>query len=386
MRVLWARMGQPYCPKCDVPIGTQTADEIVERVLAWPEGTRALLLAPIERSGQEEYAELFAREKANGFARVRVDGVVHDLSNPPTVDRRSRHKVELVVDRIVIRSSARSRIADSIELALSIGNGVMVLAPVEDQRAADLSPRGHSDLGNSSKNSDDAGDTFAENSRTPDSDEHAHTRRRKAGRPRGLKPAALSAADSALSEMRFSQRRSCTQCGTSYEELTPHHFSFNTRLGWCESCEGLGTQVGASVELVVSQPRESIRAGAIAGWENINDNPLLNRMVGCVADHLGFGLDTPWYQLTEEAKRGILYGTGAHWFELDANVKTSKRQNVKTDTQHSGTQHSALSLPVEGVLSRHRRSHQGELAIPASAQSPDERGGVSSLRGEPVAA
>src|SRR5512147_2790867 len=89
MRVLWARIGRPYCPKCNVPIGTQTSDEIVERVLSLPEGTRALVLAPIERSGNEDYADMFAREKANGFARVRVDGAVHELAAPPALDRRS---------------------------------------------------------------------------------------------------------------------------------------------------------------------------------------------------------------------------------------------------------------------------------------------------------
>src|SRR5690606_11343074 len=119
MRVLWARVGRPYCPKCNVPIGTQTSDEIVARVLALPEGTRALVLAPIERSGNEDYADLFAREKANGFARARVDGIVHELADHPKLDRRSRHKVELVVDRIVIRKGARGRIADSVEMALS---------------------------------------------------------------------------------------------------------------------------------------------------------------------------------------------------------------------------------------------------------------------------
>ncbi len=256
MRVLWARIGTPYCPKCDVPIGTQTSDEIVDKILNLPEGTRVLLLAPIERAGNEDYADLFAREKANGFARVRVDGEVHELDKPPSVDRRSRHSVELVVDRIIIRRQQRSRIAESAEMALSIGNGWIMLAPLDGGR-----------------------------------------------------------------ELRFSQRRSCTQCGTSYEELTPHHFSFNTRLGWCETCEGLGTQQGASVNLIISQPRASIRAGAIAGWENINDNPFLLGMVARIADFLGFGLDRPWCELSDEQRHGILYGTGGHWFDRGNGVR-----------------------------------------------------------------
>jgi excinuclease ABC subunit A len=255
MRVLWARLGVPWCPKCGVPIGTQTSDEIVERVMQQSEGTRAMLLAPIERAGNEDYSDLFAREKNNGFARVRVDGVVHELSDPPTLDRRSRHRVELVVDRIVVRKASRSRIAESVEMALSIGTGWMVLAPVE-------------------------GD-----------------------------------------EMRFSQRRSCTQCGTSYEELTPHHFSFNTRLGWCETCEGLGTQQGASTSVIVPRPRESIRGGAIAGWEDLADNAELLGMVEKIADHLGFDLGTPWHKLSDEARHGMLYGTGGHWYDRGDGVR-----------------------------------------------------------------
>jgi len=256
MRILWARIGIPYCPKCDVPIGTQTSDEIIDKVLDLPEGTRALVLAPIEQTGNEDYAALFAREQASGFARVRVDGQVYELEKPPSLDRKSRHSVELVVDRVVIRKRERSRIADSIEMALSIGSGWVMLAPVDGGEA-----------------------------------------------------------------LRFSQRRSCTQCGTAYEDLTPHHFSFNTRLGWCETCEGLGTQKGASVAMVVPNPRRSIRDGAIAGWEDFEENTLLAEMVGLVADHLGVSPGIPWCKLPAEAQRGLLYGTGAHWYDLGQGVR-----------------------------------------------------------------
>jgi len=250
LRVLWSRIGTPYCPRCDVPVGTQTSDEIVDRVMVLPEGTRALLLAPIERSGNEDYRALFARERANGFARVRVDGQVYELDKPPAIDRRMRHVIELVVDRLVIRANQRGRIAESIEMALSLGNGWCLLTTDENEE-----------------------------------------------------------------ELRFSQRRSCTECGTAYEELTPHHFSFNTRIGWCETCEGLGTQQGASVSMIVARPRESIRGGAITGWERLGDNPELSRLVGMVAGHLGIGLDTAWSELPEPARHGLLYGTGGHWLD-----------------------------------------------------------------------
>ena len=250
IRVLWSRIGTPYCPKCEVPIGTQTSDEIVDRVMSLPEGSRVLLLAPIERSGNEEYEDLLARLRATGFARVRVDGQVHEIATVPVLDRRRRHQVELVVDRAIIRPGQRSRIADSVEMALTVGNGWMALASLDDGK-----------------------------------------------------------------EVRFSQRRSCTQCGASYEELTPHHFSFNTRIGWCPTCEGLGTQQGASVSVVVPRPRAAIRGGAIAGWEDLAGEPELLAMIERVADYLGVSLDKPWCDLPEEARRAILYGTGGRWFK-----------------------------------------------------------------------
>ncbi len=284
MRVLWARIGTPYCPRCDLPIGTQTCDEIVDRILAMPDGTKALLLAPIEPAGNESYADLLARQKANGFARVRVDGTVYEIADAPALDRRSRHTVEVVVDRIVIRANQRSRITDSVELALSLGNGWMTLAPVET------------------------------------------------GEPGTENGTAVSPNNRRSTDIRFSQRRACTQCGTSYEELTPHHFSFNTRLGWCPTCEGLGVQQGASPDLIVPEPKKSIRGGAVAGWEKFDENPLLNRMMTAVADHLGFSLDTRWCDLPDEARRGILYGTAGHWYEirLDEPGK-SGRANSKPD-------------------------------------------------------
>ncbi|MBI4581087.1 MAG: excinuclease ABC subunit UvrA, partial [Planctomycetes bacterium] len=312
MRVLWARVGTPYCPRCDLPIGTQTADEIVDRILAMPEGTKALLLAPIEPAGNETYEQLLARIKTNGFARVRVDGQVHEIVHVPPLDRRSRHVVEVVVDRVVIRASQRSRISDSAELALSLGNGWMILAPI-DRLEAGPTKTDRLEARPRREDRQDAGPTARD--------------RLEAGPTR-----IDSKDDGPAQEMRFSQRRSCTQCGTSYDELTPHHFSFNTRLGWCSTCEGLGVQQGASPGLIVPEPTQSIRGGCIAGWEHFDDNPALVRMMTAVADHLGFSLDRRWCDLPEEARRGILYGTAGHWHEVSDEPRTS----VRADSRKSG--------------------------------------------------
>ncbi len=249
LRVLYARLGRPYCPRCDVPIGTQTSDEIVARILEWPEGSRLLLCAPVERGASETYTQLFERERNNGFARIRIDGQVYELAAPPAIDARRRHDVQIVVDRIVVRRNQRSRIADSVEQALTLGDGWIVVVDG--------------------------------------------------------------------TETRFSRHRSCTQCGTSYEDLTPHHFSFNSALGWCPSCEGLGTQQGTTADTIVASPGRSILDGAIVGWERIDDNPDLLAIVRALATHAGFDPRTPWSRLPAPAQRAVLYGLGETWIEAD---------------------------------------------------------------------
>ena len=261
LRILIARLGRPYCPRCDAPIGTQTSDEIVEKILALGEGTRVLLLAPVERAAGETYEQLFAREKANGYSRVRVDGVVHSLDEPLEVSSRRRHAVELVVDRVVVRRRQVSRITDSVEQALAAGGGVIKV------RIVGQDGDGHE---------------------TPD-------------------------------ELRFSQLLSCDRCGTSYEELTPHHFSFNARMGWCPSCEGLGTQRGASPAAIAVHPTHSLLDGALAGWsvEEIEDSEgKLAPLIEALARHIGFDPHTPWSRLTEAQQMAVLQGCGDEWIEV----------------------------------------------------------------------
>lgn len=258
MRVLWARLGTPYCPKCDVPIGTQTSDEIVERVMAMEASARALILAPVERATNETYEQLFQRERANGFSRVRIDGEVCSIDEPISIDKRSKHAVELVVDRVTIRANQKSRINDSIEQALTLGQGVVIVQPVVE----------------------------------------AESRRKK--------PA----------DQRYSQRNACDKCGKSYDELTPHHFSFNSRLGWCESCEGLGTQRGASPDSIAVRPSKSILDGAFVGWENPRENPAQRAMLTAVAEYVGFDPETPWMDLSESNQLALLQGTGSAWISM----------------------------------------------------------------------
>src|SRR5262249_33297797 len=134
LRVLYARLGQPHCPVCKIPVGTTTTDEIIERILAMPEGTKLYLLAPLERKGQEKYESLFDDARKAGYVRVRVNGKSYGVDEVPAIDHRRKHTVEVVVDRVIVRASQRGRIAESVEKALDLGRGVLRVAHVDDQR------------------------------------------------------------------------------------------------------------------------------------------------------------------------------------------------------------------------------------------------------------
>jgi excinuclease ABC subunit A len=276
MRILWSRIGQPHCPRCNVPIGTQSADEIVERILTQHEGQKILLLAPIEPTAQETHEQFFRRQRANGFVRVRIDGRVHSLDEPIPIETRQEHRIELVVDRIVPRRDQAARLADSVEQALAAGQGVIHVS-----RSIDPAP---------------------------------------------------SMTDDSSASFRFSLHRSCNVCGRGFEELNPHQFSFNSRLGWCETCEGLGTQKGANLSAIIHHPTRSLVDGAVAGWDLLQPGSLLHRMVLALADYVGFDAHRPWCQLTESHRTVILQGCGEAWIALSGE-EASKVGATKAQTR-----------------------------------------------------
>ncbi len=259
LRILFARLAHPHCPACQVPIGTQTRDEIVEKILHHPEGTRLYIMAPLDRREGEDYTALWDELRASGFARVRVDGESHDLDAPPKLSQRRKHKIEVVVDRAVVRAGARSRLADSVEAALDLGRGVALVATQVD------------------------------------------------GTPESSWPVA-----------RFSQHRSCDQCGRSFEELSPHHFSFNSPLGWCPTCEGLGTREGADPAALVPDGRLSLRRGAVVTWPAFDTNPDFARLIEAMAAEVGIDLDAAVDDLDAPTRRALFHGTGSRWFRVDA--------------------------------------------------------------------
>ena len=202
LRLLWARVGVPHCPNCGQPVRRQSSTQIVDQVLALPEKTRIEVLAPLVRGRKGEFRDLFEEMRRKGFVRVRVDGETYELESPPKLNRYENHTISVVVDRLVVRASDRSRLADSIETALATGNGL-----------AEVIEHGGS--------------------------EKMHT---------------------------FSERYACTNCGTSMPELEPRQFSFNSPFGACEACGGLGTRKEASEDLVIGDPIISLLEGVILPW------------------------------------------------------------------------------------------------------------------------
>ena len=257
LRILYSRLGTPYCADCERPIGTQTSDQIVDKILEHEAGTRMYLLAPTQLDANQTYEAMWEEIQANGYVRVRVDGTTYDTDKAPKINRRQRHQVEILVDRISVNPSSRSRITDSVEAALAIGRGLIHLAIAD-----------------------------------PD------------------KP------ETQWKVIRHSQHLACDRCGTSYETLSPHNFSFNSQLGWCQDCEGLGTQVGADPAALVRDPKRSLADGALALWPNL-DSELGRKMLEAVCREMEIPIDEPFERLSARHRRTLYYGTGDRWLDIE---------------------------------------------------------------------
>jgi len=242
LRLLFARIGQPFCHGCGQPIQAQPASVIIEQLEALPEGTRLQLLAPIARGRKGEFRRELEKAGQDGFVRVRIDGVVYALEDVPPLEKNSKHNIELVVDRLIMRDGIRTRLADSVETALRYGDG-MVIALIGEQ------------------------------------------------------------------ERLFSERFSCARCNISYPEIEPRLFSFNSPLGACPSCDGIGTQTVFDPELVIPDPSLSLAEGAIRPWAG-RETFIYRQTLAAVAEHLGIDLNTPLRDFDAQARKALLYGTG----------------------------------------------------------------------------
>ena len=337
MRVLWARVGMPYCPRCQAPVGSQTIDEIVARVMGSGDGTPIILLAPIGLGDGENYSKLFQRLKNSGYVRVRVDGEILPVAQATTLDARRKHTVEVVIDRTVVRAKSRGRINESIEHALMLGDGrmILVIEPVEQhEEIADFGLR----------NADSAGtDGAASNSDGSETDQEFSAQQAGLEEDFSTHPAetesAIRSPKSEITkpgakpkpahEILFSQRRACTKCGTSYEDLSPQSFSFNSQFGWCETCEGLGVQRGAPAAAIVRDPDKTLFNGAIAGWNRIEPRSPFGRILTELCEHLGVAPNAPLKDWTHAQSQTLLYGTTGDWIDAEP-VEASKS---KTETR-----------------------------------------------------
>ncbi len=246
LRLLYARIGTPHCPTCGNEINPQTVEQMVDRVLQLPEGTRFQVLAPLVRGRKGEYKSLLEDARKDGFVRVRVDGTVYELTDDIDLDKNKKHDVAVVVDRLVARPDIQQRLADSISQALKKAEGLVVVETL------------------------------------------------------GTKDAP------AQTDLLFSEKFSCSDCGISIAEMEPRLFSFNSPFGACQACHGLGSKREFDPERVVPDPSRPLK-DAIAPWTRTG-NPYYQQILAAVAKHLKIKVDTPWSELTEAVKKVILYG------------------------------------------------------------------------------
>ena len=247
LRLLYARVGEPRCPEHGLTLDAQTVSQMVDHLVALPEGTRLMLLAPMVQERKGEHAQLLDSLRSQGYVRARVDGRVIELDDPPVLEKNQKHSIEAVVDRVVVRAGQEQRLAESIETALALADGVIrAVTMPEDGRAVE---------------------------------EHV-----------------------------LSARYACPQCGYSLPELEPRLFSFNNPAGACPSCDGLGVRQFFDPQRIVTDPTLSLPAGAIRGWDR--RNIFYYHMLECLAEHYSFDLDTPFGELPEALRAVILYGSG----------------------------------------------------------------------------
>lgn len=250
MRLLWARTGIPYSPATGLPIESQTVSQMVDRTLALPEGTRLYILAPVVRGRKGEYRKELADWMKKGFQRVKVDGTFHEIAEAPTLDKKFKHDIDVVVDRIVVRADLATRLADSFETALGLADGIAV-AEFADEKDETGAPR----------------------------------------------------------RILFSEKFACPVSGFTIPEIEPRLFSFNNPFGACPACDGLGVEQTIDPDLVVPDKARSLKQGAIAPWAK-STSPYYGQTLDALAKHYHFKLNVPFADLPEQAREVLLFGSG----------------------------------------------------------------------------
>ncbi|MBW8813902.1 MAG: excinuclease ABC subunit UvrA [Caulobacterales bacterium] len=250
MRLLWARVGVPYSPATGLPIESQTVSQMVDKLTALPEGTRIYLLAPVVRGRKGEYRKEIAEWQKSGFQRLKINGEFYPIEDAPTLDKKFKHDIDIVVDRLVTKPGLESRYADSLETALKLADGIAV-AEWADKDPTEEAPR----------------------------------------------------------RLIFSEKFACPVSGFTISEIEPRLFSFNNPYGACPVCDGLGAKLAFDADMVVPDKDRTLHKGAISPWAK-GPSPLYTQTLQALSRHYGFSMDVPWWKLPDDAKQVILYGSG----------------------------------------------------------------------------
>ena len=299
LRLLYARMGIPHCPKCGREISRQSIDQVVDAVKALGERARLQIIAPAVRARKGEHVRLLEQIRKDGYVRVRVDGQTYDINDVPALDKKFKHTIEVVVDRLILREGIEGRLSESLETAFAFGAGLCMVAVSRDGVEEELS---------------------------------------------------------------FSQNYACPDCGVSIEELTPRMFSFNNPFGACPTCTGLGVQLKVDPTLVIPDTTLSIRQGAIhaSGWQSGSEMSIASMYFKALGDLYDFDMDTSWEQIPGKGRYAILYGTGKE--KLNVSYERSSSISLGTfettfegvinnlERRYSETQSDGVRQEIEGYM------------------------------------
>jgi excinuclease ABC subunit A len=333
LRLLFARAGRPHCPVCGEPIARQSPQQIVDRLLGLPEGTRFQVLAPVVRGRKGEYQDLFRQLATQGLSRVRVDGELHQLTDPPTLDKQKKHNVDVVVDRLAVKASAKQRLTDSVETALGLAGGVIAIDFVD--RPADAPDR----------------------------------------------------------ERRYSERLACpNEHDIAIEELEPRQFSFNGPWGACPACSGLGTTSEVDVELIVPDTGKSLADGAVSCWTSVYVSGYFQTLFKALAETHKFSLDAPWSTLPERVRTLILHGVKGtiqvhtrsrhgreHSFraKFEGAVPYIKRRYNEAESENSRERFAGYMREVPCPTCKGARLKPSSLAVTVSGRNIAQVAGMS---------
>ncbi len=307
LRVLYARVGTPHCPQCGQVIAAQTVQQMVDRVLTLPGGSRIVVLAPIVRGRKGEYRKLFFDLRRQGYSRVRVNGAVRELTEEIELDKNKKHTIEVVVDRLVVKPTIAARLADSLETALKLADGVVVVEPA------------------------DSGQAFV-----------------------------------------FSERLACARCGISFPEVSPRMFSFNNPYGACPECGGLGTRFELDPELLVPDPRKSLKEGALAPWAG-RESVYFKQTLQILGRRRRFSLDTPWRELPKATRELVLHGTGEEG-GFEGMVGVLQRRYKETTSEETRLEIERFMSERPCPACRGGRLRPESLAVRVGARSIQEVG------------